>query len=139
MNEYEDAARTKLTPDAWYQDDEGNYTVDCPECGSGASLTNVVSHGRCDGYLDQRSANADLDEQKMTCTAKLWFELGYVSDPDEDATSEAIGDTSTGHDEAIGGTSTSHDDTDDENGVSAEGRPEGTEGVVDDAEGTNGR
>ena len=128
MSDTAEAAHTKLTPDTWHQDDEGNYYVDCPECGSAASLTNVVSHGRCDAYLDQRKGETDLDEREMTCTAKLWFELGYVSDPDEDATSEAIGDTSTGHDAS-----------DDEDGVSAEGRPEGTGGVVDDAEGTNGR
>lgn len=121
MNDTEDAARTKLTPDSWHQDEEGHYYVDCPECGSAASVMNVVSHGRCNGYLNQLEEDTDLDEREMDCSAKLWFELAYVSDPSEDVTSEAIGDTSTGHE----------DDSDGE-GVTAEGEPEGADGLVDD-------
>ncbi len=88
----DDAAYMELTPDTWHQNDEGNYYIDCPECGSAATLMNVVEHGRCNGYLDQRESETELDERAMDCTAKLWFELGYVSDPGEAATDEAVGD-----------------------------------------------
>ena len=74
----DDAVRMELTPDAWHQNDEGNYYVDCPECGSAASLMNVVKHGRCNGYLDQQEDETELDEQAMNCTANLWLELGYT-------------------------------------------------------------
>lgn len=93
MNDSGEAARMELPPDAWHQNDEGNYYIDCPECGSAASLSNVVEHGRCNGYLDQQEAETKLDEEAMTCTAKLWFELGYVSDPDgETGADEAVGE-----------------------------------------------
>ena len=95
MSDHGDAARMELTPDALHQTDEGAYYVDCPECGSAASLSNVLTHGRCNGYLDQREAETDLDERAMSCTAKLWFELGYASDPDEAATDDAVGDGAT--------------------------------------------
>jgi hypothetical protein len=87
----EDAAYTELEPDAWHQNDEGNYTIDCPECGSEATLMNVVKHGRCNGYLSKHDENVELDTQPMDCTAKLWFELGYVSDPEESMTDDAVG------------------------------------------------
>lgn len=87
----EDAAYTELEPDAWHQNDEGNYTIDCPECGSEATLMNVVKHGRCNGYLSKHDEDVELDTQPMDCTAKLWFELGYVSDPDESMTDDAVG------------------------------------------------
>ncbi|WP_394740816.1 hypothetical protein [Natronococcus roseus] len=87
----EDAAYTELEPDAWHQNDQGNYSVDCPECGSEATLMNVVKHGRCNGYLSKHDEDVELDTQPMDCTAKLWFELGYVSDPDESMTDDAVG------------------------------------------------
>ncbi len=111
----EDAAYTELTPDAWHQTDEGYY-IDCPECGSAASLMNVVTHGRCNGYLDQQEAETELDEEAFDCTAKLWLELGYVSDLDEAMTDDAVGE------------STSDVSTDE--GVAAEGSPPGTDGAV---------
>ena len=94
MSDSGDAARMELPPDAWHQNDEGRYYVDCPECGSAASLSNVVKHGRCNGYLDQQEGETALDEEAMTCTAKLWLELGYVSDPEpgETGADEAVGE-----------------------------------------------
>lgn len=80
----EDAARMDLDADAWHQTDDGTYYIDCPECGSAASLANVFTHGRCNGYMDQRESETDLDEQRMDCSAKLSFELAYTSAPDED-------------------------------------------------------
>ncbi len=74
----------ELPPDAWHQTEEGTYYVDCPECGSPASLMNVVTHGRCNGFLDQTEPDSELDETAMTCTASLWFELGYDSEPEAD-------------------------------------------------------
>ncbi|SEH17611.1 hypothetical protein SAMN04487967_3288 [Natronorubrum sediminis] len=114
----EDAAYTELTPDSWHQNDDGNYYIDCPECGSAATLMNVVSHGRCNGYLDQREGETELDEESFECTAKLWFELGYVSDADPAATdSEA---------------EQSEDSVTTGEGVPAEGSPAGSDGTVDD-------
>ncbi|TYT63679.1 hypothetical protein [Natrialba swarupiae] len=109
----EKAAYTELTPDSWHQNEEGNYYIDCPACGSAASLMNVVEHNRCNGYLDQEEGDTELDEEAFDCTAKLWFELGYVSDP-EDAVGESASDVES------------------EDGVSAEGSPPGTDGAVSD-------
>ncbi len=92
MSDSGDAAHMELTPDAWHQTDEGRYYVDCPECGSAASLSNVVTHGRCNGYLDQREGETELDEEAMSCTARLWFELGYESAPGETGADEAVGE-----------------------------------------------
>ncbi|ELY50113.1 hypothetical protein [Natronorubrum bangense] len=113
----EDAAYTELTPDSWHQNDEGNYYIDCPECGSAATLMNVVAHGRCNGYLDQRESETKLDEEAFDCTAKLWFELGYTSDPEPEATASDAEHSA----ESV---------TTDE-GVPAEGQPAGTDGTVD--------
>ncbi|RQG94693.1 hypothetical protein [Natrarchaeobius chitinivorans] len=132
----EEAAYTELTPDSWHQNDEGYY-IDCPECGSAATLSNVISHGRCNGYLDQREGETELDEQRMECTARLWFELGYVSDP-EGGTGETAGGTGETGDAGDGThdvedtASSSGDDVGDADGVPGEGTPPGTDGAVDD-------
>jgi hypothetical protein len=120
----EDVAYTELEPDAWHQTEKGAYSIDCPECGSEATLMNVVKHGRCNGYLSKHEDDVELETQPMDCTAKLWFELGYVSDPDEAMT-----------DDAVGGTESESDDggsVEDEEGVPASGQPPGSEGTVDD-------
>ncbi|WP_265109464.1 hypothetical protein [Halosolutus halophilus] len=114
----EDAAYTELTPDSWHQNDEGNYYIDCPECGSAATLMNVVKHGRCNGYLDQQEDETELDEEDMTCTAKLWFELGYTSDPDPSATGS---DAEQSSESVTTG-----------EGVPASDQPPGTDGTVSD-------
>lgn len=120
QRDHEEAAYTELTPDAWHQNDEGNYYLDCPECGSAATLMNVVKHGRCNGYLDQQERETELDEEAFDCTAKLWLELGYTSDPGETMTDEAVGESAS---EAATG-----------EGVAAEGSPAGTDGTVDEGE-----
>lgn len=120
QREHEDAAYTELTPDSWHQNDEGNYYIDCPECGSAATLMNVVKHGRCNGYLDQQEEETELDEEKFDCTAKLWLELGYTSDPDETMTDDAVGESAS--------------DVATEEGVPAEGSPPGTDGTVDESQ-----
>ena len=88
-----DAARMDLEPDAWHQTDEGNYYIDCPECGSPATLMNVVGHGRCNGYLDDRKRETEIDETATSCTAKLSLELVYSSDPDASGADEAVGES----------------------------------------------
>ncbi|MFP8953419.1 hypothetical protein ACLI4Z_10650 [Natrialbaceae archaeon A-arb3/5] len=116
----EDAAYTELEPDTWHQNDEGNYYIDCPECGSAATLSNVVEYGRCNGYLDRRKDETKLDEQAMDCTATLWFELGYISDPDEETSDDVVDE--------------SEPDVETDDGVPAEGQPPGTDGAVDDTQ-----
>ncbi|OVE83482.1 hypothetical protein [Natronolimnobius baerhuensis] len=119
-NQSEDAAYTELTPDAWHQNDAGNYSLDCPECGSVATLMNVVKHGRCNGYLDQYEDETELDEESFDCTAKLWLELGYVSDPDPSATDSDA--------------EQSEESVETGEGVPAEGSPPGTDGTVDESQ-----
>ncbi|GAB3666655.1 hypothetical protein [Halopiger thermotolerans] len=114
----EDTAYTELTPDAWHQDDDGNYYIDCPECGSAATLMNVVKHGRCNGYLNQQEDETDVDETAMDCTAKLHLELGYRSAPEETMTDEAVGESAS--------------DAETDEGVPAEESPPGTNGTVSD-------
>ncbi len=111
-----EAAYTELSPDAWHQHGDGTYSLDCPECGSAATLMNVVKHGRCNGYLDQREPATDIDEETVDCTATLWLELGYTSHPDpttEDAPGESATDAGT------------------DEGVPVEGSPAGTNGAVE--------
>lgn len=87
-DEQPSGARTELTPDAWHQNDQGNYYLDCPECGSAATLMNIVTHGRCNGYLDQVEDETELDEKAMDCTARLSLELVWDSDPGPDERDE---------------------------------------------------
>ena len=103
------AARMELGPDAWHQTDDGFY-VDCPECGSAATLSNVVAHGRCNGYLDDQEGETDLDEASMSCTAKLSLELVYRSDPDTAAGDEDVGEASSTDDEGDPGEGRGIDD-----------------------------
>ncbi|WP_343195721.1 hypothetical protein [Halovivax sp.] len=88
----EDAARMDLDADAWHQNEDGKYYLDCPECGSAASISNIVAHGRCNGYVDERETETNLDEAAMSCTAKLSFELVYTSDPSASGEDEAVGE-----------------------------------------------
>ncbi len=111
----DDAAHMELTPDTWHQTDDGTYYLDCPECGSVASLMNVVAHGRCNGYLDQYEDETERDEEASDCTAKLWLELGYTSDPENnDTVGEAASEAEAGK------------------GVAAEGEPPGADGTVEE-------
>ncbi|MFC3959703.1 hypothetical protein [Halovivax cerinus] len=91
MSPEDDAARMELGADAWHQDEEGNYYVDCPECGSAATLSNVVTRGRCNGYLDRDESDTAVDEAAMSCTAILSFELVYTSDPSASGAEEDVG------------------------------------------------
>lgn len=75
-----DAARMELEADAWHETDDGEYYLDCPECGSAATLENIFTHGRCNGYLDRPEGETEVDETAMDCTARLSIELVYDSD-----------------------------------------------------------
>ncbi len=117
-NRNAEAAYTELPPDAWHQNGEGTYYLDCPECGSAATLMNVVTHGRCNAYMDQREHETELDEETVDCTAKLWLELGYTSQPEATTTDEAPGESAS--------------DAETDEGVAAEGEPPGTDGAVEE-------
>lgn len=80
MGEQTESARLELEPDAWHQGLEGEYYVDCPECGSAATLMGIVEHGRCNGYLERQKSDTDVDEVAMPCSAILSLELRYDSD-----------------------------------------------------------
>ncbi|ELY35987.1 hypothetical protein [Natronorubrum tibetense] len=112
----EDIAFTELTPDSWHQNDEGDYYLDCPECGSAASLMTIVKHGRCNGYMDQQEDGTELDEAELDCTATLRLELGYTSDPDPEATDSDA--------------EQSEDSVETGDGVPGEGSPAGSDGTV---------
>ncbi|MFC7231920.1 hypothetical protein ACFQMM_21810 [Saliphagus sp. GCM10025308] len=112
----EDAAYMDLTPDSWHQHD-GSYAIDCPECGSLASLSNVIEHNRCNGFLARHSEG---ESEGTDCTAKLWFELGYSEEPpssDESAT------------ESTATTTAEDDDVEDKHDS-----PAGTDGTVDESQ-----
>lgn len=131
----------ELTPDAWHQNDQGEYYLDCPECGSAATVMNVVKHGRCNGYLDQQEDETELDEEDMTCTARLALELVWDSDPGPDERDEAVADEADAGDE--GGSPSTPEGGDPGTEGEAEADPEtealrssqSSEGVASDADG----
>lgn len=127
MSDQQGVARMELEPDAWHQNDDGNYYIDCPECGSAATLTNVVEHNRCNGYLDQREDETELDEDAMTCTARLTLELAYTSDAEVEEADDGTDSDGSRHDTDEGDADLEEDD-----GVTGEGTPPGSEGTVDD-------
>ena len=65
-----------LEPDALHEGDEEPF-IDCPECGSPATLTQIIEEGRCTGYLDGDVTETENGEQlqESGCTAKLSLEL----------------------------------------------------------------
>ncbi|MCU4925951.1 hypothetical protein OB905_08135 [Halobacteria archaeon AArc-dxtr1] len=113
----EDAAYTELGADAWHENEDGGYYTDCPACGSPATLMNVAKHGRCNASLGQVSAH-DSKEAQGDCTAKLWLELGHVSDSDAAVTES---DVEQSPDAVATG-----------DGVPGEGAPPGTDETVDE-------
>lgn len=78
-------ARMVLEADAWYEDAEtGEYTVDCPNCGAPAPLTDVIEHGRCSAGVGDAEEQGELEDDPMAdCDAVLWFSLGYTTDPSD--------------------------------------------------------
>ena len=81
--DWANAARMELNPDALHESDSG-YFLDCPECGSPATVENIVEHGRCNGYLDEQVEGVDFDVENVSCSAVLQLELAYTSDPESE-------------------------------------------------------
>jgi hypothetical protein len=82
------AARMELNPDALHESEHGYY-LDCPECGSPATVENVIEHGRCNGYLNEQVEGVDFDVGNVSCTAVLRLELAYTSDSESESDSDS--------------------------------------------------
>ncbi|MDJ1432787.1 hypothetical protein [Halostagnicola sp. A-GB9-2] len=132
MSDQAGVARMELEPDAWHQNDDGNYYLDCPECGSAATLMNVVEHNRCNGYLDQQEGETELDEGRMECTAKLTLELAYTSDPAVEASDDDVGGEAHSDDDSFANGDEMDASLEEDDGVTGEGTPPGSGGTVDD-------
>ncbi|WP_208023486.1 hypothetical protein [Halorussus pelagicus] len=78
--DWDDAARMELEPDAVHEG-EGGYYFDCPECGSPATIDNIIEEGRCNGYLNEQVEGVDVDMATVSCSARLQLELAYTADP----------------------------------------------------------
>lgn len=75
----EEGARMKLEPKAIHETDDGVH-VDCPKCGSIVSIVQIVTQGRCTGYLDEETTETGSDtELQEECTAELSLELVWYS------------------------------------------------------------
>jgi len=57
---------------------DGEQFLDCPQCGSPASLTQIIETGRCTGQLDAEETETYAEDQQLQetgCTADLSLEL----------------------------------------------------------------
>jgi hypothetical protein len=81
--DWENAARMELDPDTLHETAEGYY-FDCPECGSPATVENIVKQSRCNGYLNEPVEGVDVDVENVSCSARLQLELAYTADPDSE-------------------------------------------------------
>jgi hypothetical protein len=79
--DWEQAARMELEPDAIHESDSGYY-FDCPECGSPATIENIIEHGRCNGYLNEQVEGIDFEVENVSCSAVLRLEMAYTSTPE---------------------------------------------------------
>lgn len=80
-DEQRDGARLELTPDTIHEEDDGQF-LDCPACGSPASITQIIERGRCTGSLDAENTETYDDDQELQeqgCTAALSLELVWES------------------------------------------------------------
>lgn len=80
--DWEEAAHMELDPDTLHESRSGYY-LDCPECGSPATIENVVQHGRCNAYLGEQVEGVDFEVENISCTARLQLELAYTSDTED--------------------------------------------------------
>ncbi|PSP55876.1 hypothetical protein BRC82_03910 [Halobacteriales archaeon QS_1_67_19] len=71
----------ELKSDALHESRDGYY-FDCPECGSPATIDNIIEHGRCNGYLDEQVEGIDFDVENKSCSAVLRLEMAYTSAPE---------------------------------------------------------
>lgn len=79
--DWDEAARMELKSDALHESRDGYY-FDCPECGSPATIDNIIEHGRCNGYLDEQVEGIDFDVENKSCSAVLRLEMAYTSAPE---------------------------------------------------------
>jgi len=77
--DWDDAARMELEPDAIHESESGYY-FDCPECGSPATVENIIEEGRCNAYLNEQIESVGFDVENVSCSARLQLELAYTSD-----------------------------------------------------------
>lgn len=71
-----DGARMMLEPNTVH-DEGGEPAIDCPQCGSTVSLTQVIQEGRCTGQPGGEASESEDGEQLQEggCTAELSLEL----------------------------------------------------------------
>jgi len=81
--DWEEAARMELEPDAIHGSREGYY-FDCPECGSPATVDNIIEEHRCNGYLNEQVEGIDVDVENVSCSAVLRLELAYSAEPESE-------------------------------------------------------
>ena len=79
--DWENAARMELEPDAIHESDSGYY-FDCPECGSPATIENIIEEGRCNGYLNEEIESIGFDVENVSCSAILRLEMAYTAAPE---------------------------------------------------------
>lgn len=71
----DDGARMVLEPDALHESEEALW-IECPSCGSPATIDQIVEHGRCSNYLDAEvSESGGQQLQDVECDAKFSLEL----------------------------------------------------------------
>lgn len=74
-------ARMVIEPDALHEGEDELF-LDCPQCGSTTSITQILNKGRCSGYLDSDAAEAKTEDKQLLdpiCTANLSLELVWES------------------------------------------------------------
>ncbi|USZ68979.1 hypothetical protein NGM10_04385 [Halorussus salilacus] len=81
--DWDEAVRMELDPDTMHETKSGYY-FDCPECGSPATIENIVQHGRCNGYLDEQVEGIDFEVENISCSAVLRLELAYTAESESE-------------------------------------------------------
>jgi hypothetical protein len=74
-----DGAGPGLTPDGFHESEAG-YVLDCPECGSTASLRRIVEAGHSTEPVDAdhtKTTSEDRVIRRPGCTAVLSLELAW--------------------------------------------------------------
>lgn len=75
-----DGSRMVLEPDSLHEGEDGVY-LDCPRCGSNATLVQIVTEGRCSNRVDGELKDGvdDAGAQQERCEAHLALELVWES------------------------------------------------------------
>ncbi len=81
--DWEDAARMELNADTVHENEDSPY-LDCPECGSPATVENIIEEGRCNAYLNEQIESVGFDVENVSCSARLQLELAYTADPESE-------------------------------------------------------